>query len=204
MTAVESSLKHHFFKQKEIYIRKFSVLKDHRQITKTSKPIHGSEKFVVSLSEHVLTKSEESVLKKGLNFAITDRGSNLDMVCAAESARSKLPLALGTELCWRIRHMLEKSRPPTSNMMKRESTALKSLRNNKQIQILQADNGNCTVVLNESAYKEKISSLLESGVYEFLPKDPTSQIERKIRQLITKHKTVLPVALKRRLTPYHS
>jgi hypothetical protein len=57
--------------------------------------------------------------------------------------------------------MLEKSRPPTSNMMKRESMALKSLRNNKQTWILQADKGNCMVVLNESNYKEKISSLLE-------------------------------------------
>jgi hypothetical protein len=64
--------------------------------------------------------------------------------------------------------------------------------------------GNCTVVLNESTYKEKITSLLESGVYEILCKDPTSQIERKIWKLLTKHKTVIPAALKRKLTPYHS
>jgi hypothetical protein len=36
---------------------------------------------------------------------------------------------------------------------------LKSLKNNKKIRILQADKGNYTVVLNESTYKEKISSL---------------------------------------------
>jgi hypothetical protein len=45
-------------------------------------------------------------------------------------------------------------------MTRRESMALKSLKT-KQIRILQADKGNCTVVLNESTYKEKISSLLE-------------------------------------------
>jgi hypothetical protein len=100
--------------------------------------------------------------------------------------------------------MLEKSRPVTPNMTKRESTALKFLKNNKKIQILQADKGNCTVVLNESTYNEKIFSLLEPEVYETLSKDPTAQIERKIRQLLTKHKTVIPVALKRKLTPYHS
>jgi hypothetical protein len=66
--------------------------------------------------------------------------------------------------------MLEKSRPNTSNITRKESTALKSLKNNKQIRSLQADNGNCTVVLNESDYKEKISSLLESRVYEILRK----------------------------------
>jgi hypothetical protein len=74
--------------------------------------------------------------------------------------------------------MLEKSEPFTSDMTRRESMALKSLRNNNHIRILQADKGNCTVVLNEFTYKGKISSLLESGVYEVLRKDSTSQMER--------------------------
>jgi hypothetical protein len=106
MAAVESSFIHHSLKQKEIQIRKFSVLKDRHLITKTLNPIHGSEKFVVDLSEHVLIESEEYVLKKGLNFAITNGGFNLDMACVAESAKSKLPPALGMEFCWWIRCML--------------------------------------------------------------------------------------------------
>jgi hypothetical protein len=55
---------------------------------------------------------------------------------------------------------------------KKESMALKSLKDNKEIRILQADKGNCTVMLNESTYKEKISSLLESGVYEIYGRIP--------------------------------
>jgi hypothetical protein len=70
--------------------------------------------------------------------------------------------------------------------------ALKSLKNNKQIRILQADKGNSTVVLNKSTYKEKISSLLESWVFEILCKDPMSQIERKIR-LPKIHKPNIPL-----------
>jgi hypothetical protein len=73
--------------------------------------------------------------------------------------------------------------------------ALKSLKHNKEVRIPQADKGNCTVVFNESAYNEKISCLLESGVYEIQHKDPTFQIERKIWKLLTKHKTVLPAVL---------
>jgi hypothetical protein len=88
-------------------------------------------------------------------------------------------------------------------MTRKEFMALKSLKDNKQIRILQADKGNCTAVLNESTYK-KISSLLESEVYEILCKDPMSQIGRKIWKLHTKHKTVLATALKHKLTPYHS
>jgi hypothetical protein len=50
-------------------------------------------------------------------------------------------------------------------------------------------------VSNESTYKEKISSLLESGLYEILRKDPTFKTERNIRKLLTKQKTFVPAAL---------
>jgi hypothetical protein len=72
MATVESSFKHHFLKLKEIQIRKFSALKDNHHTTKTPKAIPGSEEFVINLSEHVLTESDESVLKRRLNFAITE------------------------------------------------------------------------------------------------------------------------------------
>jgi 23S rRNA maturation mini-RNase III len=108
MAAVEISFKHNFLKKGEIQIRKFSALKDHHQITKTPNAIQGPEKFVINLSEHVLTESEESVLKRGLNFTITNRASNLDMACAPESARSRLTPAFSVEFCWSIRCMLEK------------------------------------------------------------------------------------------------
>jgi hypothetical protein len=61
--------------------------------------------------------------------------------------------------------MLEKSRHFISNITSQESVALKSLRDYKEIRTLQADKGNCTVILNESSYNEKISSILESEVY---------------------------------------
>jgi hypothetical protein len=80
---------------------------------------------------------------------------------------------------------------------------IESLKENKEIIILQADKGNCMVVLNKSTYKEKISSPLESGVYEILWKDPTSQIERKMQNLLTEHKTV-STALKHKRAAYHS
>jgi hypothetical protein len=61
---------------------------------------------------------------------------------------------------------------------------VKSLRLNKDIRILQADKGHCTVVLDESEYKDKLNTLLESGVYEPLPKDPTAKDERKVQKLL--------------------
>jgi hypothetical protein len=78
------------------------------------------------------------------------------------------------------------------------------LRLNQDIRILPADKGNCTVVLDESKYNDKINTLLESGVYEPMPKDPTAKVERKVQQILAKYKTVLPTEVKRKLTPYHS
>jgi hypothetical protein len=91
-SAVRSSFKHNFLKQKEIQNRKFLALKDLHQTTVTPEAIHGSEKFVLNLSEHVLTESEELMLKRGRHFAVTHRVSNSDILYVAEFARSKLPL----------------------------------------------------------------------------------------------------------------
>jgi hypothetical protein len=93
------------------------------------------------------------------------------MACGVESIVHKLPQTLGMEFTWKIRSMLEKSKPSFLNMNKKELKAVKSLRLNKETRILQADNGNSTVVLDEHEYKDKLNTLLESGVYEPLPKD---------------------------------
>jgi hypothetical protein len=45
--------------------------------------------------------------------------------------------------------MFGNSRPMASNMTREESKALKYLKYDREIIILQADKGNCTVVLNE-------------------------------------------------------
>jgi hypothetical protein len=59
-------------------------------------------------------------------------------------------------------------------------------------------------VLDEFKYKYKLSTLLESGVYEPLPKDPTAKVEKKVQKLHSRHKTALPTDLNNKLTPYHS
>jgi hypothetical protein len=57
---------------------------------------------------------------------------------------------------------------------------MKSLRLNKGIRILQSEKGNSTVVLDESKYKDKLITMLDSGVYEPFSKDHTAKVERKV------------------------
>jgi hypothetical protein len=108
-----------------------------------------------SIYESMLSQNEKNLCLRGLNFAVTNGVSNLDMVCAAESARFKLlrpRLGYGD--------LLEESSHLTSNTTRKGCMALKSLKDIKGIRIRQADKGTCTVMLNESTHKENISSLL--------------------------------------------
>jgi hypothetical protein len=128
----------------------------------------------------------------------------MDLACAAEAAVPNLPGTLGMEYKWKIRTMLEKSKPAPPNLSKQEFIALKSLKHNKDIRILKADEGNCAVVLNDSEYMDKLNLLLHSGVYEPLSKDTTKTVEKKVQKILSKHKAALPTGLKHKLTPYHS
>jgi hypothetical protein len=87
-------------------------------------------------------------------------------------------------------------------MTTQELKPVKFLRLSKDTRILQADKRNCTVVFHESKYEDTLNTLLESGVNEPLPKDPTDKVWRKIQKLLSKHKTTLPIDLKHKLTPY--
>lgn len=73
---------------------------------------------------------------------------------------------------------------------------VKSLRHHKDIRILQANIGNCMVVLGGSKYNDELNILLESGVHELLHKDHSAKVERKVQKILSKHKTVVPTDLK--------
>jgi hypothetical protein len=69
--------------------------------------------------------------------------------CFRESTES------GHGIQWKIRSILEKSKSSRPNMTTERLNAVKSLRLNEDIMILQAENGHCMVVLDESKYKDK-------------------------------------------------
>jgi hypothetical protein len=164
----------------------------------------SADYFVLNLSKHILAESEKAVLKRGLNFALATPQSNLDIACAVESIKTKLHPVLGMEFSWKIRSMLQKSKPITSNITREEYTAIKSLKLNKNIRILPADKGDCSIVLNETTYKDKLNTLLESGTYKILSSDPMVKIERKIQTHLSKHKSAFSTNQKIKLTLYHS
>jgi hypothetical protein len=191
---VESFCRNIFNKQKAIHIRNFSWLHDNQNKVSYASTL-DSTKFVLNLSKHGLTDSEEAGLKKGLNFLVMYQHPNLYMACAAESVVPKLPQTLGMEFRWKIRSMLENSKSSRPNMNK-EFKAVRSLRLNKDIRILLSDKGKCTTVLDETEYKDKLISLPESRAYEPLPTETTVRVEKKCKKSFTNTKTALPADLK--------
>lgn len=99
--------------------------------------------------------SEEAVFGKGFDYAAANPHCNLGMVCTIESLIPKLLLTLGMEFRWKIKFMLKKSTSSVLNMTRNELKAIKSLKL-KDTTILQEDKGNCTVVLDESEYEDKL------------------------------------------------
>ena len=81
----------------------------------------NTNKWIINLSNTPLTQSQESLLSKGPNYAITPENSpNLDYITAIETACQKLNNQDAEELRADINGLLRKSHAPRPNLKKRE------------------------------------------------------------------------------------
>ena len=148
-------------------------------------------KWVVNVSDRVLTPDETSLLKRGLNFAITptvvpvqEYVIGIESACRIIGPESQQAAKLRAD-CVRL---LKNAKTPKSNITTGERKALSTLAKDADITILPADKGRATVVMNTSDYKSKAKALLsDTNTYKVLAKDPTSkyktQISNKLREL---------------------
>ena len=60
--------------------------------------------------------------------------------------------------------------------------ALENLKQDDTIMILSADKGRASVVLNTDTYHDKMKTLIETGPYQLLNKDPTDRLSRKLTE----------------------
>jgi hypothetical protein len=72
-----------------------------------------------------------------------------------------------------------------SNITMEECRALQHLKHNDSIQILPADKGRCTVIMDKDDYQDKISALLsDHHTYSKLSSDPTNQYKNRLLKLL--------------------
>ena len=75
------------------------------------------------------------------------------------------------------------------NLTSDEQKAIKTLQNNKNLVITEADKGNCTVVMNAADYDRKIEELLQDeGTYKCSNTDPTKRTEKLVNEFVKKAK----------------
>ena len=110
-------------------------------------PRVDKNKWVINLSSRPLSDTEVSLLKKGLNFAVT-------------------PTTI-----------------PATEIVAKVETAIRTLDSEQaSIMILPADKGRASVVLDTNTYHDKMKTLIETGPYQLLNKDPTDRLSRKLTE----------------------
>ncbi len=113
-----------------------------------------------------------------MNFAVSSQKIlKVEIIASTESTARKLNKEDGQQLRTGVALILQKSKPPKSNISKKQHKALTNLKRNKNIVILPADKGNATVVMDRYEYKMKMKKLLDDEyTYKQLPNDPTRKM----------------------------
>ena len=79
-----------------------------------------------------------------------------EYIVACESACAKLPREEAQSLRAEVTGMLKSTKIPKSNISKEERVALKELSKSKDLLIMNADKGRCTVVQSSAEYESKL------------------------------------------------
>ena len=143
---------------------------------------------MVNLSNHVLSKDQESLLKKGLNFAPTpEKVPTEEMIVVTEEACSMVPPPQAEALPSEVVSAIRAHKITESNITISERKALKELQKEIDILVLPADKGRATVVLNKSEYETKMPTMLsDHNTYSVLSSDPTERYKKQLNKKLEK------------------
>ena len=111
------------------------------------------KKWFKNLSDRNLTDDQVALLSKGSKFALAPKEILiLDIVCGVEEGLRQVPRDKKPFVdCARakITQILKRASPP-DNLTQQEQKAISELKSCDDIIILEADKGNCIVVMNKS------------------------------------------------------
>jgi len=148
--------------QKVKFERLLNKSKQHSAVNSIDLSGEQLKKWVVNISKYKLSEPETSVLAKGLNFATAPSVIPIDeYVLSTEKACSQLAPAKAESMRGEITNILKKAKPPVFNISKEEKLALDKIRKDTSIQILPADKGRATVIMDKDDYKTRVKDMLE-------------------------------------------
>ncbi|XP_072044968.1 uncharacterized protein [Amphiura filiformis] len=198
---VENNRKHEEETTKERHKKKINWLLEKKELADKNKvstelDLSGTqlkkwrEKWVKNISDQDLTDPQQKLLSRGLGFAVAvDHIPHDDFIVACETACTKLSIEEAQNLRMEVAGTLKSANLPKPNISKDEKVALRELQKSKDLLIMGADKGKCTVVQSTLDYEKKVKTMLsDERTYEKLKKDPTQVYKRKLLGLLQKLK----------------
>ncbi len=129
------------------------------------------------------TNNSKIVFKISLNNDIFV----VDLITSVETACHKLDKTSANQVRAECVKVIGSSHPPKSNLTKGERKAMQDLRKDKNITILPADKGRCTVIMNTTDYQQKAKQLVEDdSTYVKLDKNPTKKYKDQLKGIVKK------------------
>ena len=190
---ISRAYEYNFVKAKQQQMDKYERLERQQeiQLDENEDTTIDRNRWVMNLSSRNITNSENSVLQKGLNFAITPTKMPLhEIISSTELACSLMNNQNNaSRLRSDVARILEQCKPPKPNITKEERQALYKLKKDDSIKILPADKGRVTVIMNSEEYDKQIMKLLQdNNTYEKLRSDPTKKYKAKLVNSLKKWK----------------
>ena len=148
------------------------------------------KKWVINISQKVLSNEEKSILSKGLNYAVSPQKVPVtDYIVQTEKACRLLPPEDRDSLRSEVVHICRSHKPSTPNITRAEREALANLKKDDNIIILPADKGRATVIMDKENYVSKVNTMLnDTRTYDKLSKDPTPSYKKKLQTMLDKFK----------------
>ena len=149
------------------------------------------KELVKNSSDRNLTDDQVALLSKGSKFALAPKEIPiLDIVCGVEEGFRQVPRDKKPFVdCARakITEILKRASSPPDNLTPQERKVISELKSCGDIIILEADKGNCTVVMKKSDYTTKMMALLnDKKTYKVLSRNSVPVIEKRLNSFIWK------------------
>ena len=142
----------------------------------------------MNLSSKSLTQPQQSVLARGLNFAVIPKHTLIPRIVASvedDLKRARLPEDAADKARTQVVGVLKQSKDHNHQSTPSESKALRKQCSDDGLMILPADKGRTTVVMDKTVYDAKVVNMLsDTSAYKPLPIDPTSAIQQKMNSLL--------------------
>ena len=138
---------------------------------------------LLNLSSRSFSHANKALLNKGLNFTVTPANiPATDIIAKVEVAVRQFDAEQADTVRRASNGILHQVEPPEPNIPKEMRDALKSLKEDESIMVLQAEKGCASVVMDTDTYRAKMSALIENGPYQLLNKDTTDRLTRKLSE----------------------